>query len=154
VPKTRLVFLIGRSGDMRIDNVKVSPVEMAALYRPVAVQVTIPSKVNPKIAVTATAGNRLSPRRSSQPHTGLNKKLNRAASVNGSRTPLPRYNAAMTTAIEASVNIQDDLAMSSGFVMGSSPLSCMFDFPVYQGLSFQPRTMPIPKQQSATTAGF
>lgn len=58
------------------------------------------------------------------------------------------------TAIEASVNIQDDLAMSSGCVMGSSPLSCMFDFPVYQGLIFQPKTKPIPKQQSATTAGF
>ena len=35
----------------------------------------------------------------------------------------------MTTAIEASVNIQDDLAMSIGRVVGASPLPCMFRLP-------------------------
>ncbi|QDT60522.1 hypothetical protein SV7mr_30450 [Stieleria bergensis] len=43
-----------------------------------------------EMAVTMTEGNRPSPRRSSQSHTGLNKKLNSTAIVKGTNNPLPR----------------------------------------------------------------
>ena len=72
------------------------------------------------MAVTNTAGIRPSLRRSSQSHTGLSKKLNSTASVKGTSTPLARYRAAMTTAIDASVNIHDGLAISFGRAIGSS----------------------------------
>src|SRR5687767_4707661 len=103
------------------------------------------------MAVTNTAGIRPNFHRSSQSHTGLNKKLNSTASVKGTNTPLAKYKAAMTTAIDARVNIHDGLAISFGRAGESSETIGSSD---YQIFSFQPSTNPMPKHHSATTSGL
>src|SRR5688572_2072046 len=76
------------------------------------------------MAVSSTAGIRPSQRRSSQSQSGLSKKLSNTASVKGTSSPLARYKAAMTTAIDASVNIHEGLAFSFGSAIRFSRLRC------------------------------
>ena len=83
----------------------------------------MPSRVKPRMAVINTAGIRPNLQRSSQSHTGLSKKLNSTASVKGTSTPLAKYSAAITTAIDASVNIHDGWLILFGRNIGSSVLS-------------------------------
>lgn len=71
-------------------------------------------------AVRSTAGIRPSLHRSSQSHTGLNKKLNKTASARGMSIPFAKLRAATSTAIDASVNTNEDLV--AGNSMGSSLL--------------------------------